>query len=52
MVHKAVFSLVSSKQEGENDIRTKRCVLVMGEVGEGEGRTAAVVLHVSKGMLW
>ena len=37
MVQKAVFSLVSSKQEGENDIRTKRCVLVMEEVGGGRG---------------
>ena len=50
VVQKAVFSLVSSKQEDMNDIRTQRYVLDMGEVGGG--RTAAAVLHVSKGTLW
>ena len=52
MVQKVVFSLVSSKQEDENDIRTQRYVLDMGEMGGGGGRTAAAMLHVSKGLLW
>ena len=32
----SVFNLVSSKQKVENDIRTQRCVLVMGG-GGGRG---------------
>ena len=47
MVRKSVFSLVSSKQKVENDIRTHRCVLVMGGGGGGRrmGAAAATVLH-------
>ncbi len=41
MVRNSVFSLVSSKQKVENDIRTQRCVLV----GGGGGAAAAAVLH-------
>ena len=47
MARKAVFSLVSSKQKVENDIRTQRCVLVIGGgVGGGaNGVAAAAVLY-------
>ena len=47
MVRKSVFSLVSSKQKVENDIRTQRCVLVMGRGGGGRmgAAAAAAVLH-------
>ena len=36
VARKSVFSLVSSKQKVENDIRTQRCVLVMGGGGGRE----------------
>ena len=46
MVRKSVFSLVLSKQKVGNDIRTQRCVLVMGKEGEGGlGAAEAAVLH-------
>ena len=43
MVRNSVFSLVSSKQKVENDIRTQRCELVIR--GGGGGMGAAAVLH-------
>ena len=42
VVQKAVFSLVSSKQEDMNDIRTQRYVLDMGEVGGGEDGSGSI----------
>ena len=45
MIRKSVFSLVSSKQKVENDIRTQRCVWSLGEGGGRMGAAAAAVLH-------
>ena len=55
MAQQAAFSLVSSKQKVENDMRTQRCVLDMGvgvgrERGAWGGGAAAAVVHTSKGM--
>ena len=45
VVRNSVFSLVSSKQKVENDIRTQRCVWSLGEGGGGRMGAAAAVLH-------
>ena len=53
MARQAAFSIVSSKQNVENDMRTQRCVLNMGvgrERGAGGGGAAAAVVHMSKEM--
>ena len=55
MVRKSVFSLVSSNQKVENDIRTQRCVLVMvgvGVGGNGGGRSGSVAREIACSDEW